>query len=393
MWVCAAGATAVGCLLTAPPREDLTGGGPFDTADGSDGSAGADAPDAPNEADAGSDVGPTDAGEDADVSDVGGDIVDSGIDVEEDAFDGSEGGANVLCSSPTTLESLVDCILSHMPLADSEGFVVPSEAERADWRSAIHQMLAGSCGFTLPDSLTPWMELRSFEDNGNGKTYCVLLESYDTEPDGTVDKGWGTVIVDLQATRELVQQASYPISDLDTEREAVEIFKGTDSRLFAMGGTHRNANGATGVCVAGYKEADVAHNVASMIHATTEALYEHYGATPWWEIQWDAMVPGSCPTDVYMTHGTADAPEPTDPIALLRTSVLGHHPAWHVDVPGTVACNLNAKSNVQGRLINGVTEVCTTNALHHTGQFINVQQAPGYRAAADWVDAVLETWP
>src|SRR5262245_53190205 len=84
--------------------------------------------------------------------------------------------ADLTCASSTTLEELVTCIRNQMPGSGSAGFVVPSATEQAAWRSVVQQMLQGSCDFTLPASLAGIMQLRSFTDAENGRTYCVFME-------------------------------------------------------------------------------------------------------------------------------------------------------------------------------------------------------------------------
>jgi hypothetical protein len=269
-----------------------------------------------------------------------------------------------ICASSTPLESLVQCITSHMARSGSEGFVVPTAAQRADWRSVVTRMLQGSCDFALPSSLVPAMHLWSFVDSGNSKTYCVLMEVEDAQHDGAVDRGWGTVVVDPHATRELCQAAPHPLADLDTADEAIGVFKGTNSRIFALAGTHRDANAASSTCQSSTKVADAGHNTATMFHATTEALQTYYGSTPWVQIQWHGMAASSCASEVYITYGSSRAPNPSDSIVALSDNMRTAHSSWKLDIAGSGQCNLNATANVQGRLLNGVPEanVCTTSA-------------------------------
>src|SRR5262245_60781529 len=91
------------------------------------------------------------------------------------------GGATVadpICASSSTLESLVDCIRDHMPKAGSNGFVASNETEQADWCAVVNKMLRGSCDFSLPDSLSRVMRIKTFTDSINKRNYCVLMEAY-----------------------------------------------------------------------------------------------------------------------------------------------------------------------------------------------------------------------
>jgi hypothetical protein len=283
-----------------------------------------------------------------------------------------------------------------MPKSDSNGFVAPNATEQADWRAVVNKMLRGSCDFTLPASLSGVMRVRTFTDSGNGRNYCVLMEARDADGNGFVDRGWGTFIVNNEATRELSHQAPHPISDSTTEIQAITLFKETDSRSYLMAGAPRDANSANSICQSSFKEADVAHNTANMFQATNQALINWYGAASWNAIQWHGMAADTCPnTEVFPSHGMNVTPIATDKISVLRDNLLVSHPTWDVDLPGAGACSLNATDNTQGRLINGVPagDVCETPASGYNGKFIHIEQDPSFRNPFDWVNPVRDTWP
>jgi hypothetical protein len=304
--------------------------------------------------------------------------------------------ADPICSSSATLESLAACIREHMPKAGSGGFVAPNETEQSDWRAVVNKMLRGSCDFKLPASLRGAMRVRTFTDSGNGRNYCVLMEVSDADGAGSVDRGWGTFIVNNDAIRELSHQAPHPISDSTTEIQAITIFKETDSRSYLMAGAHREANSANSACQSAFKESDVAHNTANMFHATNQELVRWYGAASWNAIQWHGMAANTCSnTEVFPSHGVDVQPVATDPILVLRGALLSLHPTWDVDTPGVDACSLNATDNTQGRLINGVPagDVCGTPASSYNGRFIHIEQDPNFRNPCDWINPVRDTFP
>jgi hypothetical protein len=309
--------------------------------------------------------------------------------------------ADLTCASSPTLEALAACIRKQMPKAGSNGFVAPNATEQADWRAVVKQMLQGSCDFTLPASLSGIMQITTFTDSANGRNYCVLMEVRDANGNGSVDRGWGTFIVNNGAMRELSHQAPHPISDSTTEIQAITIFKETDSRSYLMAGAHRDANPAdstcqNSTCQSSHKEADAAHNTANMFHATNQELINWYGAASWNAIQWHGMEADTCPsTDVYPSHGMDVTPLATDTISVLRDNLLVYNPTWDVDLPGAGACTLNATDNTQGRLINGVPagSVCCTPASSYNGRFIHIEQDPSFRNPYDWINPVRDTWP
>jgi len=304
--------------------------------------------------------------------------------------------ADLTCASSAMLESLAVCIRDHMPKSGARGFVAPNATEQADWRAVVNKMLRGSCDFSLPASLNGVMQIRTFTDSGNGRNYCVLMEVLDAKSDGVVDHGWGTFIVNNNATRELSHQAPHPITDSTTEIQAITIFKETDSRSYLMAGATRDANSANSACQSSFKEADVAHNTANMFHATNQALINWYGAASWNAIQWHGMAADTCPnTDVFPSHGLDVTPIATDKISTLRDNLRIYHPTWDVDLPGANACSLNATDNTQGRLINGVPagDVCGTPASSYNGKFIHIEQDPNFRNPCDWINPVRDTFP
>ncbi|WP_437303309.1 hypothetical protein [Sorangium sp. So ce388] len=304
--------------------------------------------------------------------------------------------AQLTCSSSATLEELAACIRDQMPGEDSDIFVVPSSTQMDAWRSVARTMMRGACSFSLPSSLSSFMRIRSFRDAGNGRRYCLLMETGDRDEDGIVDRGFGAFVVDAAAERELIHTTAHPISDRATETEAITIFKETRSRSFLVAGAHRRASTITSTCQSSMTISDSAHNVANVFHATHLELASFYGSRPWWLIQWHGMAENTCSdVDVYLSHGMDVAPVEGDKALELRDRLRAHHPTWQVGVPGAGVCSLNATTNVQGRFLNGVpaSRVCGTPAASYTGRFLSVEQDPDFRDPDNWIAAVLETWP
>ena len=304
--------------------------------------------------------------------------------------------ADLTCATSTTLDALATCIRTQMPGNGSNGFVVPNSTQQADFRWVVRQMLGGSCSFPLPATLTGIMQLRTFTDASNAKSYCLFMEVQDSNSNGKVDRGWGTFIVNAQAQRELSQQAPHPISDSTTEVEAVLAFRETNSRSYLMCGAHRDANTVVSTCQSDYNQADCAHNVNNMYHPANEELKDFYAGQSWNAIQWHGMAEATCPnTNAYLSHGRNVVPAAGDKIVALKNNMLTYHPTWLIDTPGTGACSLNATDNVQGRLLNEVFpgSVCGIAASLYTGKFIHNEQDPLFRTAADWVPALNDTWP
>jgi hypothetical protein len=67
-----------------------------------------------------------------------------------------------------------------MPQVGSNGYVAPTPSQRADWRIVVNQMLQGSCDFAVPVSLNGIVQVRTFTDTGNGRSYCLLMRFVET---------------------------------------------------------------------------------------------------------------------------------------------------------------------------------------------------------------------
>jgi len=298
------------------------------------------------------------------------------------------------CASSSTLEALVACIVSHMPRSGTGYFVAPSTAERSAWVNEVGNMLGGTCSPALPAALRDVAERFTLVDTDNSKSYCGLVEAGDANGNGWFDRGWGAVVVDPNATRELSHQAPHPLADLTTESQAVTIFKRTASRSFVLAGAHRDASSVTSACQSAYTISDVTHNANTMFQAAVEALLAHYAASPFTVIQWHGMGTSCTTIDVFLSHGSSSALN-GDAISVLRTNTIAAHPGWLVETPLTDSCSLAATTNVQGRLLNGVpaAQVCATAASTYSQRFISAEQHSNFRAPLDWVVPVEATWP
>jgi hypothetical protein len=307
---------------------------------------------------------------------------------------------NVNCAANNTLEELIACVVAKIPHRDTNGFVMPDNTALADWKQVAAQMLAGKCDdIPLPATLKNAYTLGVFKEGS--ASYCVLMETLDANQNGYVDRGWGTFIVNNQPTRELSIQAPHVLADLNTDAQAIGVFKGTNARSFLLAGAHRDANPARTTCQpsTGEGEADPAHNLAAMFQPTTQALLDYYTANgkEWTEIQFHGMGTTNCPgVDAFMTYGFSAVPKPGDKILDLRANIAKRDPKWVIAIPGeTPACDLTGGTNVQGRLLNNVPaeQVCAKGATAYTGKFIHIEQKTNLRAAvADWIAAINATW-
>jgi len=308
---------------------------------------------------------------------------------------GLPGTGEVGCASATTLGALAGCLRDTMPVSGSDGYDPPSAAALGELRAAVSRMLNGHCDFDLGPNVAPVMKLRPFTDMENGKRYCVLLETDDTNADGFVDHGWGTFIVDPTATRELSHQAPHPIADIDTEVQAIEMFKQTDSRSFLLCGAHRNAS-TMRACDTKYRKADCAHDTDSLFFVASREIASFYGGRPHTQIQWHGMGKEVCPgVTAYLSPGLAGAPPTGAPVRKLDAEVEAHNPQWSVKMPGSGTCVMHAEDNVEGRLLNGVAaeSACSVEATATSGSFVHIEQKRNARDPKRWLDPVTRAFP
>lgn len=223
------------------------------------------------------------------------------------------------------------------------------------------------------------------------------MEIKDADGDGAVDRGWGSVIVNNAPTRELNIAIMHPMDDWKTEEQGIGIFKASNSRSFFVAGARRYV-GKPSACQPDYahSSSDAAHNTALMLFAATQEIDAWYGSRRWHQLQFHGMGSGACSgVDVYITNGKNLTPASGDVSLKLKVNILKEHPTWSVNVPGdSPGCSLSATTNVQGRFLNGVSAdaVCATSATAYSQKFFSLEQAPGFRQAADWIAVVNSTW-
>ena len=307
-------------------------------------------------------------------------------------------GVGLSCPASSTLASLVDCIVDRSGMRDRSGvYVVPTDAERADFGRAAHAMLRGGCAeVVLGPTLARAYRLTNFRDIESGQRYCVLMEVGDLDGNGKVDKGWGTFIVDPAASRELNIAVAHPLDDARTQDQGIAVFAQTKSRSFLLAGARRNLGGerpcldepAVSTCPA----SDVAHNVDTMFHVVTEQLAAFYGATEWTQLQFHGN--RSCPaTDIHMSYGVAGPLIGTDKLSRLKGQLRQRNASWTVTLFGEPGqpCDLNGTTNVQGQVLNNRASA-TQRSFIHIEQYMD-EQRNDRRDPENWIPAILATWP
>lgn len=318
------------------------------------------------------------------------------------------------------LEKLIECVTSYMPPKNSGAFVPPSATVQDDWQLVVNDMAdmtsINDCStISLPSSLANIYAVFPFTDSYTGQDFCVAMEIIDDDENGTVDRGWGTFIVNPKPQRYLSIDIPHPMEDNYTNQEGIQIFKGVGAHTFLMAGANREANNTASPCQTGEKIADVAHCTDNFFFPAVVALDTFYNTKDVHHtaIQFHGMADdqpvekGGCPNvNVYITHGSADPAHQNDSIVTLRDELRDLQPTWKVAVPGEpspLVCGKNGTQNVEGRYLNELdeSEVCDdqVDPVGYTSKFIHIEQHPdnenltGFRNPAVWIEALKNTFP
>uniref|UniRef100_A0A7S0YCX2 Uncharacterized protein n=1 Tax=Pseudo-nitzschia delicatissima TaxID=44447 RepID=A0A7S0YCX2_9STRA len=272
-----------------------------------------------------------------------------------------------------------DCPLDH----DSDRRSPPSSCDSIDLRSLKGKYRIGT-----------------FVDGDNGRSYCILATTSILYP-------WGNIIVDLDASssKNLSFDCPHPKFDAETGEQGIRLLKGTRARSWIVAGSHRMSNNnIEGTCQPHHYFSDAAHSVENCFLAAVAAVkfyYESVVHQDYTSVQLHGMAKNTCGSiDTFFSHGSCDrSKEEEEKIDILQ-SIATVHPldkGKHA-VAGSDDCKLCASTNIQGRLINGVTRnsLCDTVAKSTNGKFIQIEQKREYRqesAAQFWNNVFNEAYP
>ena len=274
------------------------------------------------------------------------------------------------------LADWVDQLVDDMPGSSGDDYGLPTASELQEWNAMLDQLFAGNLSVAADIAQTLDYDLTLFLDLPTNRTYQVLTANGNNY--------WGTYIRYPQYCRPLVMQAPHPRRDLNTGRQALHVFRESNSAAFMMAGTHRcnseensSCSGSTTVCSGGASEAypisDLAHHVENVFQLTTAYLFGEIEESYFFSLH--GFTKGDNDPYLIMSNGTRVTPSP-DYISLLADALAAEDP-----VLTTEAAHLNLNwtrligfTNVQGREINGSANPCSTNADASTGRFLHVEQ-------------------
>ena len=295
--------------------------------------------------------------------------------------------------SRTPLTDIV--VRIHRAGSDSLGDM-PQIADR--WESfaaALRALDAGRIEAAVSEAGLAGYELREFVQNE--KTYYLLLER--AQPIvGPL------VILARSAARNIIVSAPHPVVDRATDVQAVIALERLGARAAVIAGAHRCAaaasspcSGKTSVCGASapYRTSDAAHNPATLFHVA------HVVMTGLWpesivlqlhgfsRKDTDAWAVISDTSSATRSGGTGLAERLRDGVrtrlARPERAVSCHDP---LDDKYRYR-KLCARTNVQGRALNGSIDICRVNAAGSSERFLHVEQSWDIREPLkDHLDAI-----
>jgi len=179
-----------------------------------------------------------------------------------------------------TQGDIVDLILDirqHMPGMNSEGFVIPTDAQmnvftglfnsfnNLDY-SAIQSILS-QYGYTF----------YKYYNTPSNDTLYIFKEDY------PVKKGWGTFILNPNAVTHVAIECPHPLWDTNTEIVGIKVFIQSKARWYLLAGTHRYANSDDSSdpahvtqCIFHDAHTTFAPDTAIQIHGFDKSSYVNY---------------------------------------------------------------------------------------------------------------------
>lgn len=277
----------------------------------------------------------------------------------------------------------VNTYITNMPASNGTNeYQVPSSSQITIWGNAIIKILQNQYSAANDTAALIGYMLIAFTDNTTtpNKLYYVLVKT------SSSTNHWGIFIYNPNALRsKIFIQSPHPKYDLNTGRQGFLIFKNIGANSFFLSGTHRcnsslysTCSGTSTVCSGdseNYRKSDQAHNTDGTLQKATEILRNNI--TNLVVVQVHGFAKDTDDPDVIMGNGTTLNPTGSDYLLMVKNNLAIIDPTLtfkvaHIDTGWT---RLIGRTNTQGRLINGSSNPCNTNASSANGRFLHIEQA------------------
>jgi hypothetical protein len=147
----------------------------------------------------------------------------------------------------------------NMPHAKSEGYLLPTIQEQADFAKLVSTLNTGDLARAVDLATGNDYTLHYYVDRGDNYAMSYLLREQ-----GPIQKGWGLYAFRLDSTSNIIIEAPHPLYDKRTPTVALDVYRALDARALLIAGAQRNANRD--------KSADVAHAPESIFQSVHLAL-------------------------------------------------------------------------------------------------------------------------
>lgn len=276
------------------------------------------------------------------------------------------------------------------------GYVEPDSTALTSFNEAVTELLAGSWAAANVAAADVNYEVVEFRDTGNGNESVYLLRPKSGNVDG---RGFFFVRPADRVQRHLVIQAPHPRADQETAVLGAEIFRASGARAFFFAGAHRctemdlaslcpeSSDACEGATT--YRRSDMAHNHETFFEEFNELVAFDQPAM----VSLQLHGHGSTSPEFSVSDGSTT--DTTSPLSLpnafadeleRRMRLVAGDPLPN---PGN-SCNRTDDDNfkcgtnsVQGRFINGSTNICSTDASSANGQFLHLELSHEMRDTKD----------
>jgi len=200
-----------------------------------------------------------------------------------------------------------------------------------------------------------------------------------------------TIVINTTPRREIILQAPHVPFETGTAEQAAILLRNLAGRAAIVSGAHRCASktftscdGKTQVCngMQSYRESDVGHNVRTLFHIAHVELAARWKRSIVVSLHGMKEDDTGVRTAIIISDGAHDK-DPGEQAVATKLRLALDKNATH---PGmVVSCNWPADdvysyrklcgyTNVQGRQVNGSTDVCRASVDKASGRFIHLEQ-------------------
>jgi hypothetical protein len=249
----------------------------------------------------------------------------------------------------------------------------------------------GNCfSISAPASIAQSIMVRTFTDSVNGVRYCIAIDHRDRAPvDNRFDGGWFFgFIPDFKKdiSRRIHFQGVHSGYDINTMNQNVRVGRAIGAWSVIVTGTHRYAvqqDGST--CQDSDGPTDPAHDDKTAMHKAWLQIWSSsiaQGKAPW-HVQLHGMGT-QCSDQIFISSGfSSSGANPTlyGPGTVtdqLRNGAIAA--GFDADTPLQNSCTFVATTNIQGRIVYGVSQAnaCGTAAsqtqVQNSKKFIHIEQ-------------------